>query len=191
MIIVSINNKNMFDFHSKIVNKILRYFFINPRKKNYINELARILDIDPGNLSRKLQELENEGILSSEFLGKQRYYFINKKYPLLKEAKKVFELKHGLGNLIACELKKIKGIKEAYIFGSYAKGNFEAESDIDILIIGDHPVTEVTRALLLIQKKIGREINVVDLTEKEFQRRKEDQDEFIEDIFNGKVIKVL
>jgi len=82
----------MFNLNSKIANKILRYFFINPSRKNYINELARILEADPGNLSRKLQELENEGILNSEFSGEQRYYFINKKYPLLKETKKAFEL---------------------------------------------------------------------------------------------------
>ena len=181
----------MFNVSSKIANKILRYYFINPRRKNYVNELARILDADPGNLSRKLQELENEGILNSEFSGKQKYYFINKKYSLLKEAKKVFELKYGLGDLIAHSLKGIKGIKEAYIFGSYAKGDFESESDIDVLIIGSHPVMEATKALLLIQEKIGREINVVDLTEKEFQKRKENKDEFINNIFNGKVIKIL
>ncbi len=155
----------MFNLHSKITNKTLRYFFINPRKKKYINELARILKADPGNLSRKLEEMEKEGILSSEFSGKQRYYFINKKYPLLKESKKTFELKYGLGDLIAAELKKIKGIKEAYIFGSYVEGDFEAESDIDVLIIGSHPVMEATKALLPIQERIRRQINVVDLTE--------------------------
>ncbi|MBU3965304.1 nucleotidyltransferase domain-containing protein [Patescibacteria group bacterium] len=181
----------MFNLNSKIATKTLRYFFINPSKKNYINELARILKADPGNLSRKLQELENEGILSSEFSGEQRYYFINKKYPLLKEAKKAFELKYGLGDLIANSLKKIKGIKEAYIFGSYVKGDFEAESDIDILIIGDHPVVEATKALLPVQERIRREINVIDLTEKEFIKRKKNKDEFISDIFNGKAIKIL
>lgn len=181
----------MFNLNSKIATKTLRYFFINPSKKNYINELARILESDPGNLSRKLQELENEGILISEFSGKQRYYFINKKYPLLKEVKKAFELKYGLGDLIANSLKKIKGIKEAYIFGSYAKGDFEAESDIDVLIIGDHSVMEATKALLPVQERIRREINVVDLTEKEFAKRKKNKDEFMANIFNGKAIKIL
>lgn len=181
----------MFNFKSEIAAKTLRYFFINPSKKNYINELARIMEADPGNLSRKLQELENEGILNSEFSGKQRYYSINKKYPLLKEAKKAFELKYGLGDLIANSLKKIKGIKEAYIFGSYAKRNFGAESDIDLLIIGDHDTMKATRAILPVQKKIKREISVVDMTEKEFTKRKKDKDEFIADIFGGKVIKIL
>lgn len=181
----------MFSFKSEITVKVLRYFFINPSKKNYINELARILEADPGNLSRKLQELEKEGILNSEFSGEQRNYFINKKYPLLKEVKKAFELRYGLGDLIAESLKKVKGIKEAYIFGSYSKGDFEAESDIDLLIIGNHAVTEATKELLPVQEKIKREINVIDLTEKEFIRRKKDKDEFIINIFSDKVIKIL
>ncbi len=181
----------MFNLNSKIAVKTLRYFFINPGKKNYINELARILKADPGNLSRKLQELEREGILSSEFSGEQRYYFLNKKYSLLKEVKKAFELKYGLGDLIAKNLKKIKGIKEAYIFGSYAKGDFEAGSDIDVLIVGEHSVMEATKVLQPAQKDIGREINVIDLTEKEFNERIKNKDEFITDIFNGKTIKIL
>jgi predicted nucleotidyltransferase len=181
----------MFNIKSEIASRALRYFFINPSKKNYINELARIIEADPGNLSRKLKELEKEGILNSEFSGEQRYYFINKKYPLLKEVKKAFELKYGLGDLIANSLKEIKGIKEAYIFGSYAKGDFEAESDIDVLIIGDHPVMETTKALQSAQERIRREINVIDLTEKEFIKRKKNKDEFIANIFSGKTIKIL
>ncbi len=181
----------MFNLKSKIAGKTLRYFFINPSKKNYINELARIIEADPGNLSRKLQELEKEGILSSEFMGEQRYYFLNKKYPLLKEVKKAFELKYGLGDLIVQSLKKIKGIKEAYIFGSYAKGDFEAGSDIDVLMIGNHAAIEAVKALLPVQERIKREINAVNLTEKEFAKRKKDKDEFIADIFRGKAIKII
>lgn len=191
MVIVNISNNCMFNLNSKIAVKTLRYFFINQGKKNYINELARILKTDPGNLSRKLQELEREGILSSEFSGEQRYYSLNKKYSLLKEVKKAFELKYGLGDLIAKNLKKIKGIKEAYIFGSYAKGDFEAESDIDVLIVGEHSVMEATKVLQPMQKDIGREINVIDLTEKEFNERIKNKDEFITDIFNSKTIKIL
>lgn len=181
----------MFNLNSEITTKILRYFFINPGKKGYINELARILESDPGNLSRKLKELEREGILASEFSGKQRYYFLNKQYSLFKEAKKIFEIKYGLAEQIAKQLKAIGGVKQAYIFGSYAKGDFEAESDIDVLLVGSHSVFSAAEALRPFEKKIGREINIVDLTEEEFKRKQKAGDEFIADIFSGKTIKIL
>ena len=81
----------MFKFKSKITIKIFDYYFTNPRKSHYINELARILAVDPGNLYRKLRELEKENILTSDIKGNQKYYFLNLSYPLLKEIKKTYE----------------------------------------------------------------------------------------------------
>ena len=78
----------MFNIKSKITIKVLNYYFLNPKAKKYINELAGILEIDLGNLDKKLKELKMEGILCSESAGKERYYFLNNKYPLLKEVKK-------------------------------------------------------------------------------------------------------
>lgn len=86
----------MIQLRSQITIKLLNYYFTNPRARNYINELARILGVDVGNLSRKLKELEGEGIIISEFSGNQRYYFLNKKYPFLQEFKKMYQAKYGL-----------------------------------------------------------------------------------------------
>ena len=40
----------MLNFKSKITIEILSYYFINPDRKHYINELAKIINADPGNL---------------------------------------------------------------------------------------------------------------------------------------------
>lgn len=181
----------MLDFKSKIVVKILRFYFLNPEAKKYLSELGRILDIDVGNLDKKIKELEKEGFLASEFSGRQKYYFLNKKYPLLPEIQKIYELKYGLKEKLFDSLKDLKGLKEAYIFGSYAKGEFSAESDIDILLIGDHSSIEAKRLFFEIQKHLQKEFNIVDFTESEYKRRKKNKDEFIRNIFEGKIIKII
>ena len=61
----------MFNFKSKIAEKLLGYYFVNADAGHYINELARMLSLDPGNLDRKLKELEKEGILISRPIGNQ------------------------------------------------------------------------------------------------------------------------
>ena len=71
----------MLNLKSQITAKLLGYYFVNPQAKIYINQLARTLEVDPTNLMRKLKEFERDGLLASEFSGKQRYYFLNKKYP--------------------------------------------------------------------------------------------------------------
>ncbi len=181
----------MFQNKSKIIMKVLGYFLMNPKKEHYINELAKNLEIDPGNLFRKLKELENEGILVSEKKGNQRYFSLNKEYPLLNEVRQYYRFKYGVDVLIKEKLNQVDKIKEAYIFGSYAKGNINGESDIDVLLIGDHSSLDAKRKILPLQKVLGREINIIDLSLEEFKKKKQRKDDFIENIFSGKTIKIL
>jgi len=188
-VVISYNNI-MLEIRSKIAQKILGYYLLNPQKEHYINELAKMLAVDPGNLYRKLKELEEEGILVSDTRGREKYYKINNRYSLLKEVKKSYEFKYGIENLIKEKLAQLKGLEEAYIFGSYAKNSLNSESDVDLLLIGSHSSLEALRKILPIQKSVGREINIIDLTRKEFESRKKKKDEFMENIFSGKTIKL-
>lgn len=181
----------MFNFKSKITEKLLGYYFINPESRQYINELSRILDVDLGNLDRKLKELEKDGLFISESQGNLKYYFLNKNYPLLKEVEKAFSMSHGLERKLANLLSGLKGLKEAYIFGSYSKGSFGPESDIDLLLIGSHPSIESIKILFKFSKEIRREINTVDMTEDEYIQKKKNRDDFIKNIFEGETIKII
>ncbi|MBU1046119.1 nucleotidyltransferase domain-containing protein [Patescibacteria group bacterium] len=181
----------MLKFGSEITIKILDYYFLNPEKEHHINQLADILKVDPGNLFRKLEELENEGVLISEREGNQRRFKINKDYPFLTELQKIYESKYGFLSFLKDRISKIKNLEEAYIFGSYAKNEFGHESDIDILLIGNHSPITAKREILPLQDRIKREINITDLTPDDFRRRKRKKDELIENIFTGQVIKIF
>jgi len=180
----------MLSFKSKIVEKVLGYYFLNPESQRYINELARILKVDAGNLDRKLKELESEGILISEEKGNLKYFFLNKNYALLKEIMNLYNAKYGIDKKLSELFANLKGLKEAYIFGSYAKNQMDTESDIDILLIGDHQSLQAKRMVAQMGDALQREINIVDMTETEFQKRKRNKDEFIENIFSHKNIKI-
>ena len=181
----------MFEIKSKIVEKLLGYYFINPHARHYINELARFLDVDPANLYKQLKRMEAEGMFVSEIQGNLKYFSLNMKYPLLGEFKKTYNLKYGVEQKIVQALVGLKGLKEAYIFGSYAKNSFGAESDIDILLVGKHSSIEARRSLSKIEKEIMRELNVIDMTEQEFAERKKKKDEFVENILKNKIIKLI
>lgn len=170
-------------------NKILGYFFINPHAKQYVNELARMLGIDPKNTHRKLLELEERGVLKSEFMGQQRYFYFSKS-PLAKNYQKIFLQTAGLERQLKDIMAADDKIIEAYIFGSYAKDNMDSSSDVDVLVIGDHSSIKLYGALGKIQQEIGREINVVNLSEAEFKSRKKTGDNFLKNIFSGKIIKI-
>jgi predicted nucleotidyltransferase len=176
---------------SKVSKKILGYFILNPQRRHYINELAGILNLDPKNTYRALMELEKGGILVSEFIGKSRFFKLNKKYPLLSNYKKIFLSTAGIEYQLKNICQSLAGAKEAYIFGSYAKGDMDASSDVDVLVVGEHSSVELQRQLSKIQKETGREINAVSFSLKEFQDKKRKGDPFIKSILNTKHIKLL
>jgi len=181
----------MISLRSKITQKILNLFFLNEKEKFYVNELAGKIKEDPANVHKKLIELKKEGVFSDEFSGKERYFFLNQKYPFLKEYKKIILKGLGFEKILKEKLSKLKGIDSVYIFGSYAENKLSLGSDSDVLIVGDFDTLKVQKVILEIQKLTGREINSIELTKKEFAKRKKKKDELLADIFSKKYIKIL
>lgn len=181
----------MISFRSTITQKLLNYFFLNPKQKEYLNGLARLLDVDAKNLDKKLKELEVLGLFKSELNGNQKYYYVNENFPLFQEYKKIIAKTIGIEHLLKSVLKNINGIEEAYIFGSYSKNQLDVSSDIDLLIIGNHKALKAQKAILPVQNQLNREINIIDMTKEEFEERKNKKDPFLKDIFSKPIIRII
>jgi predicted nucleotidyltransferase len=181
----------MISLRSKVTIKLLDYYFLNPEAQVYINELARILELDPKNTETKLKELEKEGLLKSEFRGKQRYFFLSKDNPVLDHYRQIFLKTHGIEKRLKDVIGNIKGLREAYLFGSYASNKMDSSSDIDLLAIGAHSVLELQRIIAKFQKDTGREFNVINLSTKEFEKKKKNKDPFINSVFKTKTIRLV
>lgn len=179
----------MLNLASKIAQKVLSYFALHEGAELYVNEMARRLSVDQGNLDRKLKSLEKEGLLKSELKGRERYYSLNPSFPLLKEYKTIIKKTVGFEHLLRESLKEIKGLKAAWIFGSYAEDKMDSASDIDLLAIGHHDTIALQRKIAEIQKTMMREINVVSMTPDEYRTKKNDP--FFRTIEKGKKIPVL
>ena len=181
----------MISLRSKVAIKLLDYYFLNLEAQVYINELARILELDPKNTETKLKEFEKEGLFKSEFRGKERYFFLAKDNPVLEHYRQIFLKTHGIEKILKDMIGGIKGLKEAYLFGSYASNKMDSSSDIDLLAIGSHSVLKLQRVIAKLQKDVGREFNVTNLSPKEFAAKENDKDPFIENVFKTKTIKLI
>jgi len=185
------HGEKMISLRSKVAIKLLNYFFLNPSAEHYINELARILELDPKNTEAKLKEFEEAGFFKSEFRGKQRYFFLAKNNPILEHYKQIFLKTYGIEKRLQNTLKSVEGLKEAYMFGSYAANKMDSSSDIDILAVGSHSVLDLQRLIVKLQKDSGREFNVTNFSLKEFTQKKKRKDPFVVRVFKGKTIKLL
>lgn len=159
----------MIGLRSKITQKLLGYLMLHEEAELYVNEMARRLEVDPGNLIRKLKELEREGLLKSRVRGKERYYSLNLSYPLFKEYKRIILKTVGLEYLLREAVGKIQGIQAAYLFGSYARNRMDASSDIDLLLVGTYDTVDAQRKIAPLKKTIDREINVVNMNTEEYK----------------------
>lgn len=185
------HGEKMISLRSKVTIRLLDYYFLNPDARYYINELARILELDPKNTETKLKEFEKEGLFKSEFRGKERYFFLAKDNPILEHYRQIFLKTYGIEKRFKDMLRGIKGLKEAYLFGSYASNKMDSSSDIDVLAIGSHSVLELQRVIAKLQKDTGREFNVMNLSLREFEAKKKAKDPFIKGVLKTKTIKLI
>ena len=181
----------MISLRAEITKKLLNYFFINPEESLHVNELPRKLGVDKRNLVKKIKELETEGLLKHQRMGNLKLYSLNKDYPLYEEYRKIVMKTIGLEEQLRQILKRVKGVQEVHIYGSYAKNAMEPHSDIDLLVVGNHNILLLQKRLNKLQREIGREINVVNMDNREFKRKMKSKDSFIAGIFGQKHIRII
>jgi predicted nucleotidyltransferase len=180
----------MLSLRSGVTKKLLNYFFINPHQELYTNELLRKLKLDKRNLLKKIKELESEGLLRSETKGNLKFYSINKSYPLYNEYRSIIFKTIGIEKRLAEIMRQLSGVKKAYIYGSYPQDKMAVHSDIDLLVIGSHKILELQKKLNPLQEEIDREINVVNMEERDFAARIKRKDPFITGVLKSKHIEL-
>lgn len=173
---------------SRLRNKILLHFFTNVDDEMYLREMALRLKEDPGNLSKELSKLEQEGIFISQYRGKQKYFFLNKSYPLFNELKSIIFKTIGIQGSLQNIINEISGIVSAFIYGSFTTGKENASSDIDLCLIVKDSVFNEHNFISKINglgKTISREINYIYYSEEEWKKQINENDSFIINIKMG------
>jgi len=181
----------MLDFRSKARQHLLAYYFTNPTARRHLRDLAARLDLDPSNLSKELARLEREGLFRSEVNGRQKYFQLNRRYFLFNEVRTIVAKTIGAAPAIAQALKKVGGIDDAYLYGSFARNQQDAASDIDVLVIGEPRESVLATAVRKLERQLGRDINYTVLTQKEFHSRRARKDAFLEDLWQNKPVSLM
>ena len=182
---------HMLDLRSKARQRLLTYFFANPTARHHLRDLAKRLGIDPSNLSKELMRLEHEGLFRSEVNGRQKYFQLDREYPLFKEIRGIVAKTIGAVPLIAQSLKKIGGIDEAYLYGSFARNQQDAASDIDVLVVGTPREETLAEAMRKLERQLGRDINYTVLSRQELESRRSRNDAFLENIWHNKRVALV
>ena len=160
--------------------RALTQLLLQPDSSYHVRELARLTGTTPGTLHKELTRLAESGLLLREKQGNQVRYRANRECPVFAELAGLFRKTSGIVGVLADALRPLSpALKLALVFGSVARGEENAGSDVDLLLIGDATFGDTIKALYPAQEHLQREINPVIYTVGEFIRRFNDHDAFI------------
>ncbi len=181
----------MLDLRSKARQRLLAYYFTNPTARRHLRDLAQRLDVDASNLSKELGRLERAGLFRSEVSGRQKYFQLNREYSLFDEVRSIVANTIGAIPLMAQSLEKIEGIREAYLYGSFARNQQDSASDIDVLVIGTPREEVLAETVRRLERRLGREINYTILSPSEFKLRRARKDAFLGNVWQNKRVSLV
>jgi DNA-binding transcriptional ArsR family regulator len=164
---------------STVKAEVFRLLFGLDGKPLHVRELERRSGLAIGTVRQELDRLTKLGLISARTDGNRRYYTAREDHPLYPEIRGLVLKTSGLADVLRRALQKEKRITLAFIFGSIAQAREQAHSDIDLLIVGDLGLRDVTKLLSGVADKVGREINPKVFTVQEFRRRRRTDDHFL------------
>lgn len=150
-------------FRSEKQAHLLARVYLRADQPAPLADIAREMGVDRGTLTREADRLERAGLVRSERVGRQRHLFPNESSPYFRDLHGLLLKAFGPAMLLARELADLKGIAEAYIYGSWASRYEGSEGptpqDIDVLVVGHPSALELARVSRTLSPQLAREVN--------------------------------
>lgn len=172
---------------SKLRAKLLGWLMMHPEERYFVRQLTVLLGADSTNVSRELTKLAGMDILVFQQQGRQKYYSVNQNHPAFAELRGLVLKTTGLSDVVRSALNLLSSkIVFAFIFGSFARAEDTADSDVDLLIVGNITLKDVSAALGQTSRQLGREFNPVIYTPAEFRSKVGAKHHFVTEILKAK-----
>lgn len=182
--------KNLFG--SQIRIDLLSRFLMHPGEEFYVRQLINELGANPRAVNRELKNLFDLGLIAKRIFGNQHYFSINQDHTIYSELRDIFIKTVGLRDVLKYELIPVQeNIDYCFIYGSFAKGNYKSDSDIDILVIGKITSRKLASIFADAGAKLKREINYSVYHFTEIKKRLKTKDHFITTILEEPMLFLI
>jgi predicted nucleotidyltransferase len=169
---------------SKTKRKLLKLFLMNPNESYYAREIEKLIHEPINAVRRELGYLKKAGFLKVKRDGNRKLFRVNNGFPFISELKTIIYSTIGIGDYIKEHIETIENIEFAFIYGSVAKDEETATSDIDIFLVGKISEKKFHKIISDLEERIGRDINYTLMSKQEFEKRRKEDDPFIKRILN-------
>ena len=141
--------------------RVLGLLLLRPDEALHGREIARRTGLPAGTITRELSKLAEVGLLKREKRGNQQVYSADTSGPIFAELASILRKTSGLADVLVQALAPAAPkLRLAFVFGSVARGQETAGSDVDLMLVGDMGFREAVEMLYPAQATLGRELNV-------------------------------
>lgn len=168
---------------------ILEYFLIHPTIRVHLNEMSRKLRISTFTAMTICNEYLEDSILNMEKSGNIHQYYLN------EEDSRIKTLKKFVGPYLISDkkflkkfLSKNKNILSIAIYGSFASGEYDDNSDLDILILTSDEKKIETSDLREIGKETGKEIQTTSMSFFKWRKLEKSKNKFFKNVKNNHIL---
>ena len=161
--------------------RVLAVLFGNPGRSFYANEVIALAQSGTGAVQRELAALSEAGLLTVTKQGNQKHYQANASAPVFAELRGLVLKTMGLADVLRLALAPLASqIDMAFVYGSVAKQQDTAHSDIDVMIVSAGlGYADVFGALEGAATTLGRKVNPTLYTPAEIAKRISQDNAFV------------
>lgn len=169
---------------SRVKAELLRLLFGLRQPELHLRELVRQSSLSLGTVQQELRRLTRVGLVIARKDGNRVYYRANPDHPVHRELCALVLKTDGLAGVLQPALD-IPEVNLAFVFGSVARGDAGAASDVDLMVIGAVGLRRLVTLLSGVADRLGREINLHVMTPQEFTERKKQREHFVASVLDS------
>ena len=171
---------------------VLSMLYGHADQEFYLRQLVRAVGTGHGALQRELKRLTDMGLIVRRSQGNQVLFQANAQSPVFPEIKSLITKTIGIHDVIRSSLASLGAeIRIAFVYGSVARQQERANSDVDLMVLGNAPFGEVVSDLAPAQRALGREINPTVFAVDEFRSKLASGNHFLRSVMKEKKLFVL
>ena len=172
---------------------LLALLYGHPDESFYYRQITRRLaTVSAGTLQRELDTLSQLGLIDRSTVGKQVFYRANRKHPVFPELRALVAKTVGAIQVLRSALAPMADrISLAFIYGSMARQEEKAESDIDLLIVGKVALEDVLTCVSDLEPSLGRAVNPTVYSLAEFKTKLKSGNHFLNSVVQREKIFLI
>jgi predicted nucleotidyltransferase len=170
----------------------LALLLLHPETSLHVREIARVTGKVPGTLLRELNLLADTGLLLRKPVGNQVHFQANQACPIYNDLREILKKTAGIADVLRAALEPLVAkIRIAFVYGSVARGDERAGSDLDVMIVGEVSFAEVIDALAPAHEILRRPVNPNLFSSVEFKEKIKGGEPFLSRVLDDKKIFLI